>query len=127
VPGDRALLDLDERTRRALSIVPEDLLDLGHPAHVERLGEIDPRVRIRARCAHETTMFGAHAESANVAEVLQQEGRVATGDDPDDVFGIRGQLLESLKRCYSRNCGTWDLDNRRERALRIVSAKVHKR
>ena len=72
-------------------------------------------------------MFGAHAESANVAEVLQQEGRVATGDDPDDVFGIRGQLLESLKRCYSRNCGTWDLDNRRERALRIVSAKVHKR
>ena len=77
---------MKEEESTNLSVVPEDLLNLTHPAHIEALSEVGPH---RASTfADETTMLSREADVLEVAEVFLEELAVTTRDDIDDVLGI---------------------------------------
>ncbi|GKT82231.1 LOW QUALITY PROTEIN: hypothetical protein Ct61P_00081 [Colletotrichum tofieldiae] len=69
--------------------------DLGLPAHVELVGEVDPLVG--AGVLHEAAVLGAEAQAGDVAQVLLQELLVPARDDPDGVPLVAREGLEGLQ------------------------------
>ncbi len=89
MPGDRALLDLDVTARRALRIILEHLEYLGHPTHIQALGEVGPF--LDAWRANKPAVFSRHAEPVDVSQVLLEECTIAARDDVHQIPRVRGE------------------------------------
>ncbi|GKT50494.1 uncharacterized protein ColSpa_10675 [Colletotrichum spaethianum] len=93
----------------------EDVHDLGLPAHVELVGEVDPLVG--AGVLHEAAVLGAEAQAGDVAEVLLQKLLVAARDDPDGVPLVAGEGLEGLQDALRGDGGAGLADDGGEGAV----------
>lgn len=98
-----------------LHVVPEDLLDLAHPAHIERLRHVD-KVHL-PWTLHKASVFRRHAEVVNMAPMLEEEVTVSARDEVDDVLGVLRKTLNRLSRAISGDSLRRDLDDGSERAL----------
>ena len=115
MPGDGSLFHLDRRPSRPLSVVLEDLLDFGHPAHVESLSHVDPFVT--ARHLDERAVFGGKTEVRYHTPVFLQESAVSSRNEPDDILGILTQVPDRCPGSLGRDSLRGNLDDRGECAL----------
>lgn len=134
MPGDGRFLDLYRASLRALGIslveirthlhvVPENLLHLAHPAHIQSLGHVDKLV-IFGR-AHKAAVLCRQAKILDVAPVFLQEIAIAARDEVDDIVGVLGESRDDSASSLGWDGLGGNFDNRGESTLESAQPRSH--
>lgn len=100
-----------------LHVVPENLLHLRHPAHIQRFSHIR-KLGVLGR-ADKRAVFGTEAHILDVAPVLLEEIAITARYEIDDIFRVGGELADGRKGALGGDCLRGDFNDGRQGALYI--------